>query len=454
MSARTTLDHHMTKTLGIASLGALLPFNGCVVQLKSSPENEDGGNGGVGGSSTTQPPDVADDEYEGEQLPACNPKAFSDAEKQAIVDKAIARFEAEQKAETGTGADSVRQAWNDEVKFARLVGYMYDEAGCSELREETPTAAGQSQQGLHNSNGPDYYCGPGHGSATLMHPPVSQCLNELCKLHDACYTMCNASTDKEKCSWDRNTRPCDDEFRMRASECEEFYLMDSLVRFLAGVLAAAGKDYSCGAMVCPPFGELGTGICATDPQNSDCTQCLRETDVGSQCFDHACGQAQDDPFCYTANCPNVSECYGGYGRGLPGATSPKETVADPDSRQWDVTLASAVLPEHTASGEEWDIGVAGYGPPDPYAVVTIADTTERTWRIREATRPDWGATFGPFTAQQLRNGLELEFWDEDIAFDDYMGGCSYAVSDIDFNEDHVTVACDAEIEFTITLNPR
>ena len=450
MSAHSTLDHHMTKTLGIASLGALLLFNGCVVQLKSTPENEDG-SGGVGGSSTAPPPDVADDEYEGEQLPACKPEAFSDAEKQAIVDKAIARFEAEQKAQTGTGADSVRKAWNDEVKFARLMGYMYEEARCTELLDDTPTTEGQSQQGLHASNGPDYYCGPGHGAASLTHPKVSQCLNELCKLHDACYTMCNHPT--ADCTWDTNTQPCDDEFLTRAAECSTDKLSDYFVRFLANSLALKGEFFSCGEMVCPQFGELGTGICATDAQSTDCTQCLAETDVGDQCFDHACSQAQDDPFCYTANCPRVAECYGGYGRGLPGATSPKEMVFDPDSRSWMVEVVSAELPSHKPSGAEWDVDWFGYSPPDPFARIQIGGDIRITTAIQEAVRPEWYERFGPFSAQDLRDGIGLEVWDEDIWEDDLMGGCVYPAKDDDFNAAFVKHACDTDVLVLLRLIP-
>lgn len=389
---------------------AIATFSGCVVRME-----DQNGSGGSGGGSA-QP---------------CAAEALSDAELTAIYEQARTNLVAK-----GTELD--RDTWGDATKFGAFSAEVYALAGCS-------PQSGLAQQALHSDDGPDFYCGSGHGLEKLATPRVSQCMNDACRLHDACYAMCDGPS--KGCEFDSNMAPCDEPFLKQIEACPSepgTRLASGMVEFIANILYVKGSLFSCGDMKCPELGGPGTGVCSTDPSGADCKGCLSETDRGNLCFDAACADVPGDAVCYAANCPEVSECYGGYGLGVPGGVPPKNPVADPDSVLWDLHLISGELPFTKPDGSDWDADAFGWSPPDPYVVVTVGTETGQTDSPEDVFKPPWHTkVLTAVTAQSLRDGITFEVWDEDVFDDDSVGACHFEMSNDTFNAEYLTASCDS-----------
>lgn len=365
-------------------------------------------------------------------LPVCNAESLPAGAQQAIYQKAADTLQA-------AGHPVDQSTWSDEARFTEFMTEVYKAAGCTPPSETAP-------QALHSDNGPDYYCGPGHGTAKLQHPAVSDCLNNLCKLHDACYSMCSAST--AHCTWDDNTSPCDAPFLQQAGACPAepgTTLVSGAVVFLAHALDVGFSLFSCGDMKCPALGELGTGVCSTDSSGADCTNCLKYTDRGAACLDHACSGSLADPFCYAANCPEVSECYGGYDKGVPGGFTPPTPVSNPDSVTWTLYVERGEMPETKPSGSDWDVDFLGFSPPDPYVFVTVGAVSKSTTIVQDQDFPYWhDAVLSGLAASDLRAGITFEVWDSDVLDDDYVGSCYFEMSNDTFNAEVLKASCDVD----------
>ncbi|HMR76553.1 MAG TPA: hypothetical protein PKD61_15630 [Polyangiaceae bacterium] len=399
----------MRRLVGVLALLAAVP-SACIVQVG---DPDDGASGGAG--STT---------------PACGAEDLTAAERQMIYQQARSNLEAK-------GAVFDAGVWTDPARFSEFVEEVYVLAGCAPPGESAP-------QALHSDDGPDFYCGPGHGLAKLKTPAVSQCMNELCKLHDACYSMCSGPT--KGCSWLTNTTPCDEPFLEQIRQCPAepgTLLASGAVEFLANVVDLAGSLFSCGEMTCPKLGELGNGVCSAEPTGEDCSNCLSATDPGSLCLDAACPGPTHDALCSAANCPEVSECYGGYDRGVPGGVQPTQPITDPDTVLWDLVVHRGEMPSKKSNGDDWDVGLFGWSPPDPFVIATVGTETGISSSPQDVFKPLWKDTvLSGLTAQSLRNGISFEVWDEDISDHDRIGSCHRGLVNEDFSKTVLMAPCD------------
>jgi hypothetical protein len=358
-------------------------------------------------------------------------------ERNALYEQARANLEAE-------GIPFDASWWTDAEKFSAFIGEAYRLAGCEVAAEDGGSSVATIQQPLHSDDGPDFYCGPGHGLPKLTRPRVSQCMNDLCRLHDACYAMCTGPTSA-LCMWNANTDPCDGSFLEEISDCPsepgtEF--ASGAVEFVANGLDLALALTSCDGLSCPQFGELGQGVCSTDTGGSDCLACLSETDRGSICYQASCIDEPDDAICYSANCPIVAECFGGYGKGIPNAIQPEPPVLDPTTVPWDLVVYYLGVPPTKPSGLEWDVDLFGYSPPDPFVRVTVGSEKAETpspedvyfWQSNDPV-------LRGLTASDLMAGISFDVWDEDFSDDDQVGSCFAQPTDSEFTAEFVEAEC-------------
>ncbi|MEQ9323262.1 MAG: hypothetical protein RIF41_29125, partial [Polyangiaceae bacterium] len=294
----------------------------------------------------------------------------AEADVEALVQGAIDELKAE-------GQDVNGEIWSDAARFSALIDRIYEHAGC-------PLPEGSAQQGLHASDAPNYFCGPGHGTAALQHPPVSDCINAACRNHDGCYAMC--SEEPGFCSWSGATQPCEDTFFDHLSSCSANRFSDGLVKVIPRVLDL--NPVSCSDIECPADGALGFGICSTAPESPDCADCLAYFDPDGTCLSRTeCSEAQQFEHCYTANCPEMFACYGEN----PSSELWKTTCASPgytgvpEDYSWALEVSSGEMPATKADGSPWDADLAlGFHPPDPFVVVELVDTGD----IKETVSPE------------------------------------------------------------------
>jgi hypothetical protein len=414
---------------------------GCVINVtngdgRGGVQNRGGGGVPVDGGRSS----VADGDITGTNPTECDVGRFSANERRAIFDTAKANLEA-----AGTPFDS--SLWSDEAKFGAFATEVYNAAGCTPDSTTSPPAGSDSgtvRQQLLNDNGPIFYCGPGHGLEKLTLPHVSSCVNELCREHDACYSMCSGPTTG--CNWSTNTDACDEPFVDRLGICPaepDTNFWSAFVEYAASAFHVLSALRSCNDLTCPPLGTLGLGVCSTQRDGTDCGSCLAQTDRGSLCYEDACSTTPDDIYCYPANCPEVSECFGGYGKGAPGAAAPSPSVAKPYSMLWSIYVDRAVIPDTKPNGDAWDADLFGHGPPDPYVFVDVRTSHAQTDTQQDTYKPFWNqAALKSMTAADLRLGITFEVWDSDAVFDDRVGTCTFTMTDSDFAESLLTAMCD------------
>lgn len=140
----------------------------------------------------------------------------------------------------------------------------------------------------------------------------------------------------------------------------------------------------------------------------------------------------------------MSECYGGYGMGVPGGVPPKNPIADPDSVSWDLYMLSGEMPLTKPDGSDWDVDALGWSPPDPFVVVMAGAETGQTESPEDVFKPPWHAkVLTAVTAQSLRDGITFKVWDEDVLDDDFVGTCHFEMSNDTFNAEYLTASCDS-----------
>lgn len=410
-----------------AALIVLLMLPACVVHLEGV-QDQDGGTSGAGGTG-------------GASTPTCHANDLLEGQRTTIYQRAADNLAAQ-----GTPVD--RSSWTDEASFDAFMREAYDLAGC-----DAPDDKVQEALGTHK----EFYCGPGHGGAKLGRPEVGDCFNEACKLHDACYAMCDGPTDNG-CYWTVNTGSCDGPLLQRLDACatsESF--AEGAVRFIASLLKIKGELFSCGTLTCPVLGALGGGVCSTNPEGSDCANCLAEADPAGECRDLACPAVPLDPHCYAATCLDVGECYARYGRGLPGAVDTPTPVPDPDSARWSVTVVRGILPETDASGSPWDVTLLGFDPPDPFVRVAVGSFIAQTTSPEDTYVAQWNeVVLNGIAASDLRAGIQFEVWDEDLIDHDLVGTCTLQLDNGSFAAQVLHPDCDLDglsLSFKVTSTP-
>lgn len=402
-----------------ALLGAIA-LAGCTIRAGDSVD----ANGGA--SSLDESPAATDTCDEADRLPASDKLAAAETGEAALTDQGM----------------SLADAWADPAAFQLFQEAAYASVGC-DLRTHLRSDAGKVQQELHVDAGPDYYCGPEHGSGSLVLPAVSGCLNDLCRAHDACYAQCSRPTGLV-CMWGGPTAACDDPFIQDLAGCED----DSnefgsfLVRFLATGLYAAGiTGAGCPAdMTCP-----GNGPCLTDRSSEACTYCPEKRDIGGVCLQRACTDDPDETTCYAANCPTVSGCYGGYDVPVPPATVTPVQDIDPKSR-WSLSVLQAVIPDTKPTGETWDADAGGVANPDVVISVRVGQSEVargETVAAPDNLAPTWldALPLIEATALDLQTAIEFSATDIDLAFNDPIGTCSTTAVASDFAGEPVAFEC-------------
>lgn len=184
----------------------------------------------------------------------------------------------------------------------------------------------------------------------------------------------------------------------------------------------------------------------TKSKGADCAACLDETDRASLCGDAACDGNVSDAICYAANCPEVSECFGGYGLGVPGGVTPVDPISDPDAVVWDLHVYRGELPALRPDGNYWDIDALGWSPPDQFVIASVGSVaTSPTDSPEDVYKPHWDEkVLSGLTAQSLRDGITFGVWDEDVFEHDYVGSSHFEMSNDTFDAKLLTASCDTE----------
>jgi C2 domain len=381
-------------------VASCMVFPGCII-LSGSGD-------GDGGAAPTEP---------GPTDPFACPawEGASEVEVQALMQGAIDELKSE-------GQDISTEIWNDPTRFSAVVDRVYDHAGC-------PFPDGAVQQGLHASGGPNYFCGPGHGSGALQHPPVSKCINLTCRDHDGCYAMCSQEPGLI-CSWSGATQPCDDTFLARIAECPTEKFVDVVVKTLPYVLDFL--PLPCAGIECPAGDELGLGVCSVDAASGDCQACLQHFDPESTCRERT--DCEGEPLfehCYAGSCPQMFACYGEN----PSSELWKSTCASagytgvPDDYSWELEVISGLMPLTKPGGTDWDVNVAfGFAPPDPFVLVELIETGQvsETTSPEDTAQPQWNhVVFMDVPAPMIETGFNLAVYDEDLIDHDLIGTCTF-----------------------------
>lgn len=412
-----------------AVLAACLIATGCAIRIDDSPGDD-------GGAPSQVESRSGDDRCEQvDRLPASDKQAAAEAAEAALAKE----------------GKSLAEAWDDPATFKLFQETAYESAGC-DLAAHMESDAGRLQQGLHVDAGPDYYCGPGHGADKLFVPAVSSCLNDLCRKHDACYAQCSAPTEGA-CKWGGPTSYCDDPFMAELATCKD----DSnqfgsfLVRFMATALYASnlGAGGCPVGMTCP-----GKGPCRSDRESDECSYCLDKLDIAGVCFERSCSEDSDEVACYTANCPAIGGCFGGYNLPAPSETESPATV-EPDSL-WAISVLQAVVPSTKPTGETWDADAGGFASPDVVIGVRVGNADSppsSTTKVQDSLVPMWvdAEPLLTATAADFQASIEFTAVDVDIAFDDPIGRCTTNVKIDDFTGDPIPFVCanDLGVMFTV-----
>lgn len=401
-------DSNQTQRTGFLLCLVSVLLGSCTLEIgKSSDAGEAAGNG-------SQPQGSA---------PCATADQLPEEERRAAADAGVAAL-------TRAGK-TLGDAWTEPATFQLFQQAAYGSVGC-DLEGEAASSSGMIEQGLHADEGPDFYCGPGHGSARLTVPTVASCLNQACRTHDACYAQCSAPTSLT-CMWGGPTATCDDSFMETIESCDDdsHKFASFLVRFLATALylqpGPLTTSLACATgMTCP-----GLGPCLQEASSESCTHCLESRDVGGVCHERACEDDPVDITCYTANCPEVSGCFGGYNLPAPPVVVPPEETVSPDS-QWSVAVLRAVIPDRKPNGDTWDADAGGFAQPDVRVGVRVDGGGLITWTpvIQDSLVPTWATPplIGSATAAALQAGIEFTATDVDLAFHDAIGTCSTAAA--------------------------
>lgn len=161
------------------------------------------------------------------------------------------------------------------------------------------------------------------------------------------------------------------------------------------------------------------GTCiATSCQSSCTTGCCSGNTCNTGTSNTACGKAGGA----CVSCGANRTCSAG------------ACVVDP-VKSFDLVLVAAAVPSVNASGSAWD---AFGGLPDPYAkVVSTRGATKhegQTPALSDTPNPIWNAVvLAGVTAGELKSSVRIDLFDDDVALDDTIGGCSLVLTDAQFD---------------------
>lgn len=199
--------------------------------------------------------------------------------------------------------------------------------------------------------------------------------------------------------------------------------------------------------------------------------------AGQTCVECAAGSTCDNGTCVSASCK--STCTAGCCSGAtcnPGNTvtacgkagdacatcgagrtcTAGACLAD-QARPFDLVMVGATLPATDKNGSAWDFGG---GLPDPYVKVVLGARTGQSPYAADTRTPTWSfVALAGVPARELKAPITLEFWDDDVAADDFIGGCIATFTDAVFDGALHTGTCAASatgvaLTYTYKLVPR
>jgi hypothetical protein len=197
----------------------------------------------------------------------------------------------------------------------------------------------------------------------------------------------------------------------------------------------------------------GTMTAKCGAEGAQCTQCDADNPdlvcSDQKCIDGSCKATCASGCCTAAGCQDgtssdlcgtgAAACVAcGYGK----QCSNHACVLNVDSK-WDVLIASGDIPENKLNGDNWD---PFYGAADPFVKVYSnlgADShSGQTAYQKDNFHPVWSETpLKGVSAKELMNNFSFEIWDDDVDFDDQVGGCKVGVAASAFGGALQSVTC-------------
>jgi hypothetical protein len=288
-----------------------------------------------------------------------------------------------------------------------------------------------------------------------------QCTAGTIECAGAGYRTCGNTDDDECTEWDGIT-PCGDGKECEEGVCRETQTCTNQCAPDATECASADSTRDCvegedGCTVwslatdCPTgkVCEIGVCVCkAEDEKRCDgdavywFDSCGQRGDKVTDC-PHGCENASckdctpvcDDRICGPDGCGGVCGfcsngiCLDDFTCGCENHLDCMDDSVCVDSfctlaygRAYRITFVSAKIAEKNPNdnGESWD---SGGGAPDAYVVYKFGDVEGQTPSKRDTFQPTWNHSFTTtlFTSQVI----ELNVWDEDTAFHDWIGGLNF-----------------------------
>lgn len=163
------------------------------------------------------------------------------------------------------GIEIDRKLWEDPQLFQRYIHTFLETADRQRSHVEAASFSERLAPKTLIDDGTDVtlvkenYCGPGSGSAL---PSVTDCMNNACRDHDACYSGCTGDRSSKLCSFTSATSSCDRNFFRLIEGCQgqrqegtQQQLLSDAVALIAQVITAVPHDEACGAdFSCPQTG--------------------------------------------------------------------------------------------------------------------------------------------------------------------------------------------------------
>lgn len=184
-----------------------------------------------------------------------------------------------------------------------------------------------------------------------------------------------------------------------------------------------------------------------------CTKCNAENPdlecTDQKCVDKSCKATCLSGCCTATGCQpgttaqacgtNAGACVAcGYGKQCSNHACSLDTAS-----LWDLVIVGADIPEKKPNGSDWD---PFYGAPDPYVKVfsSLGATSHagQTAYQTDNVHPAYGETpLKGISASELMSNLSFEIWDDDVDFDDQVGGCKIGISAATFGGVLQQVTC-------------
>jgi hypothetical protein len=216
--------------------------------------------------------------------------------------------------------------------------------------------------------------------------------------------------------------------------------------------------------------QTGTTAAACGSGGVTCAACSgAQQCVGNQCIESSCKASCATGCCTTAGCQpgNTATACGTGGNACTScgtlACVSGACNVDP-TKKWTITVLSAVIPSQTKAGYAWDIlGGLPDGKVRGYSGLTGTDKstaahTDTTKFVADTLTPVWtdgnvlfNSAGGVSSTELLGGKLRLDVFDDDVASDDYVGGCVQTLTAADFAGTLKDVKCPADTEVAVTI---